>query len=381
MNEEIAYITSFDPLIYRRPLFARKALPYMKIYLLQSIVERLKTPGTILFKASSKLAKIENRLFISKRMGGDYYFSTFLREAIIRAGLNGLNMEAIISLNPYLASRRLWGNERRIIVDWMDEWMWPWEEKNLLDVKNVEEADAVIFWSKPMLELGKYRMKLKRCAYIPYGTELSVFDPQKYGNPAYFKEKYELKKHFILLYSGGLWRVKGWDLQGTDKMIKAFKLVTKKLENIKLVLQTPRVDVYTMSLLKDIANKVVIIGAFPNYASFLRQSMFSAADIIMAPTSRHPIVYYAERMKYFEYMAAGKAILAEKSPGALSALGNAAFYVNLDDVEGMADAIIELYSNKDLREKLGFMAYERAKLFDWNNLAPKYRNFILEVIG
>jgi glycosyltransferase involved in cell wall biosynthesis len=86
-------------------------------------------------------------------------------------------------------------------------------------------------------------------------------------------------------------------------------------------------------------------------------------------------------MKYFEYMAAGKAILAEKSPGALSALGNAAFYVNLDDVEGMADAIIELYSNKDLREKLGFMAYERAKLFDWNNLAPKYRNFILEVIG
>jgi len=380
MHGEIAYITGFDPLTYRRPLFARKALPNVKIYMLRSIIERLKAPGIMFFKASSKLAKIESLLFKSSRSGGDYYLTALLREAVMFAGLRGLNAEFIIALNPYLASRRLWGNERSIIVDWMDVWMWPWDEINLLDVRAVEEADAVIFWSKPMLELGKYRLKLKSCTYIPYGIELSIFNPQKYGNSAYFKEKYGLKKYFILLYSGGVWKVGGWDLQGTDKIINAFAMATKRLEDIMLVLQIPRADFHTISLLKRIANRVVIIGALPN-ASFLRQSAFSAADIILAPTSRHPIVYYAERMKYFEYMAAGKAILAEKSPGALSALGNAAFYVNLDDVEGMADAIIELYSNKDLREKLGFMAYERAKLFDWNNLAPKYRNFILEVIG
>jgi glycosyltransferase involved in cell wall biosynthesis len=381
MRENIAYITGFDPSVYRRPLFARKALSNLKVYSLRSIIGRLKTPGIMFFKASSKLAKIESLLFKSSRSGGDYYLSALLREAIVLTGLRGLNAESIIALNPYLASRRLWGNERSIIVDWMDVWMWPWDEMNLLDVKAVEEADAVIFWSKPMLELGKYRLKLKHYAYIPYGIELSIFNPQKYGNSAYFKERYGLKKHFILLYSGGVWKVEGQDLQGTDKMIKAFTLAAKKLENVKLVLQTSKVDAHTMSLLKYIANKVILIGAFPYYASFLRQSAFSAADVILAPTSRHPIVYYAERMKYFEYMAAGKAILAEKSPGALSALGDAAFYVNLDDVEGMADAIVELYSNKDLRERLGFMAYERAKLFDWNNLAPKYRNFILEVIG
>ena len=380
MRDNIVYVTGFDPSVYRRPLFAKKALSNLKVYLLQSIIERLKTPGIMLFKASSKLAKIESLLFKSSRSGGDYYLSALLREAIISTGLRGLNVEAIIALNPYLASRHLWSSERSIIVDWMDVWMWPWDEINLLDVKTVEEADAVIFWSKPMLELSKRRLKLKRYTYIPYGIELSVFNPQKHGNPVYFRERYGLKKHFILLYSGGIWRVEGWDLQGTDKMIKAFTLAAKELEDIKLVLQTSKIDTHTMSLLKHITNKVVLIGTFPYYASFLRQSAFSAADVILAPTSRHPIVYYAERMKYFEYMAAGKAILAEKSPGALSALGDAALYVDLDDVRGMADAIIELYFDRDLRERLGFMAQERVKLFDWSNLASKYRDFVLEVI-
>jgi len=380
MHGEIAYITGFNPLIYRRPLFARKALPNVKIYLLRSIINRLKTPGIRFFEASSKLAKLESLLFKSSWSGGGYYLTALLREAVVFAGVRGLNAESVIALNPYLASRHLWGNKCSIIVDWMDVWMWPWDEMNLLDVKTIKEAEGIIFWSRPMLEIMKSRLKLKRYTYIPYGVDLSIFNPQMHGSSAYFKEKYGLKKYFILLYSGGVWKVDGWDLQGTDKMIDAFTIVTKKHKNIILVLQLNNIDSHTLSLLKRIAGRVLLIGALP-HASFLRQSAFSAADIILAPCTRHPINYYAERMKYFDYLAAGRAILAEKAPGAFSAFGDAAFYVDLDDVESMADAIIELYSNKELRERLGSKAYERAKLFDWNNLAPKYKKFISEVTG
>jgi len=45
----------------------------------------------------------------------------------------------------------------------------------------------------------------------------------------------------------------------------------------------------------------------------------------------------------------------------------------------MADAIVELASDKELREELGARARERARLFEWEKLAPAYRSFILEV--
>jgi len=262
----------------------------------------------------------------------------------------------------------------------MDVWMTPEGGMNPLDVITAEKADGVIFWSKPMMELIARRVNLKKYTYVPHGIDLSVFDPLRYGHRECFIRKFGIENRFILLYSGGMWRVEGIDLQGTDKMLKAFSLVSRRLNNALLLLQVSRLDEQTLTLIKKLrlGSKVKVLGPLP-YASFLRQSAFAAAQILLAPSSRHPTAYYAERIKLFQYMAAGKAIIAERTPGSLSVLGRSAFFVGLDDVEGMADAIVELASNKELREELGARARERVQLFTWEKLAPVYRRFVLEI--
>jgi glycosyltransferase involved in cell wall biosynthesis len=373
------YVTGFDPLSYRRPLLARKALPGLEVFYVKSL-RRLGLIGNILFRFFLKTGKIEGMLCKRSRSGGDYYISALLRDFLESFEFKGLRRDAVIALNPYLASRVIWGDDATVILDWMDVWMTPEGDLHPFDVITAKRADGVIFWSKPMLEFITKRLNLRRYVYVPYGIDSSIFNPRKYGNRKYFREKFGIKDKFMLLYSGGIWRVDNVDLQGTDKMLKAFALASRKLGNVILVLQVARLDTFTLELIKRMRIKVKIIGAQP-YASFLRQSAFAAADVLLAPGSEHPTAYYAEKMKFFQYMVTGKAIIAERTPGALSALGDAALYVELGDIEGMANAIVELLCNSELREELGARASERARLFEWEKLMPVYRDFVLKIVS
>jgi glycosyltransferase involved in cell wall biosynthesis len=87
-------------------------------------------------------------------------------------------------------------------------------------------------------------------------------------------------------------------------------------------------------------------------------------------------------MKFFQYMAAGKPILAEEAPGTKSVFNDDAHYVKLDDIDAMADAILKLYYDEDLRRRLGYKSRKRLEtLFEWSKLIPTYRNFILSVLN
>ncbi|MCC6005632.1 MAG: glycosyltransferase family 4 protein [Thermofilum sp.] len=371
------YVTSFNPLNYRRPIFAKKALPHLRIYYLSSY-RRAGIASYILSKLYSKIIRVEAHICKKSRSGVDYYISALLRDCLTSIEFKGLKENTIIALNPYLASRILWGYKCRVVLDWMDVWMTFNGEMNSFDIRAAREADGVIFWSKPLMKLITRRIPLKRSIYIPYGVDLSVFNPKRYGNQEYFRNKYGLRDRFVIFYSGGFWRTKDTDLQGTDKMLQAFSLVSRKLPQAVLVLQVLNLNQDILSIIKKFGFRVRILGSLP-YASFLRQSAFAAADVLLAPNTRHPTGYYAERMKFFQYMAAGKAIIAEETPGALSALGDAAYYVKLGDIEGMADAIVEIACNREFREELGARAQMRALAFEWSKLAQIYRRFVEEL--
>jgi glycosyltransferase involved in cell wall biosynthesis len=379
LEKNLLFVTGFNPLSYRRPLLAKKAFPQLKIYHFSKL-KRMGLAGNLLLKYFLKIAKVEGLICKKSRSGGDYYISAVLRDLLASLEFKGLQVSTVVALNPYLASRIIWGTESTVILDWMDVWMTPEGGMNPLDVATAVRANGVIFWSKPMMELITRRIRLKKYTYIPHGVDLSVFDPLKYGRRDRFVRQLGMGDRFVLLYSGGVWRINGIDLQGTDKMLKAFSLALRKLNKAILLLQVPKLDDSTLVLIKrlNLSSKVKVLGPLP-YASFLRQSAFAAADVLLAPSSKHPTAYYAERIKLFQYMAAGRAIVAERTPGSLSALGGSAFFVELDDIEGMADAIVELASDKELREELGARARERARLFEWEKLALAYRSFILEV--
>lgn len=365
---KIIYITTHNPLTYRRPVFAKKALPNIQIFNYNTIYkQRLQTLGKLLGWMHKRLINIEKLIY-----GRSYILSTWFQQYVNKLVLKGCYPDAVITLNNFLASRNLW-EKGKIIIDLMD----------VFDTQNLEEADGIIFWSKAFMDIMTRKLKIKKYVYVPYGIDLKNFDPLKYGNPKWFREKYSLKNKFVLTYSGGIWRKNGVDLQGIDNMLKAFSKVSKKLEKTILILQVFGIDFETLKLIKElgIEDKIIVVGQLP-FNAFKRLSLFSATDVFIAPTSRHPTAYYAERMKYFQYMAAAKPTIVEESPGAKNVFGNSAYYVNLGDYDSMVEGILDLYYNEDLRDYLGRKARERIyEVFEWSKLIPVYRNFIYFIIN
>ena len=384
-GSDILYLTSFDPRIYMRPIFAKLALPQIKLINYVEVWRRsMGSVGRILNKIHYGLRKLE-RQFFSGRWGGDYwlgaYYYDFLNYLFL---IKKLRPHAMITLNTPLAlGAEVLGGDVAVIVDLMDVWMWPWDEMSQLDVKAVERADAMIFWSRPFMEVITRRLGIRRATYIPHGIGLRVFDPLRQRDREGVERRFGLDDKFLILYSGGLWRREGTDLQGVTKVLEAFALFSKRIRDSVLVLQILKYDVQLLKDIKElgIRDRVVLIGKLP-FDDPIRQGLFSAANILVLPASRHPIIYYAEQMKAFQYMAAAKPIIAEKTPGAVSALGEAALYAKLDYVEEMADGMLRLYEDQELRAKLGGRARQRVESqYEWSVLIPKYRDFVLKVIS
>ncbi|MEM2742335.1 MAG: glycosyltransferase [Nitrososphaeria archaeon] len=364
---KIVYITSYDPFTYRRPIFAKKALPSIQIFDYSTIYKtKLKTLGKIFYRTNRCLAKVERSIY-----GYDYILSKSFQNNVNKLALNGIDSEDVITLNNFLASKRIW-KDSRVIIDLMD----------VLNTQNLEEADGVIFWSKAFMNIINSRLKIKKCIYVPHGIDLKSFDPMKFGNSIWFRKMYSLEDYFILTYSGGIWRVRGEDLQGVDNMLRAFSKISKKIKRVVLILQTFNMDVNALRLIKEMGIKdKIIIGQLP-FNDFKRLSLFSATDVFIAPTSRNPIAYYAERMKYFQYMTAKKPIVAEESPGSKNVFGDSAYYIQLGDCESMVDGILDLYHNEDLRNYFGEKARERVvEKFEWSKLIPIYRDFITSIVN
>jgi glycosyltransferase involved in cell wall biosynthesis len=381
IDREILFLTSYNPFIYRRPFMAKLAFPKLKtIDYVEAYEQYFGVLGKYLRFIKSATGKIESLLFETPQDSGSYAISAYLNNFLFYFPINKIKSETIITLNTTLASKRII-RDRKVIVDWMDVWMSPWDQMNPLDVQAVKEADGVIFWSRPLATIMTKRLNLKKVAYVPYGVNLMDFDPLQFGNEASFRRKFKLENKFLITYSGGTWRSGNLDLQGTDKILKAFQLISDRLKNAVLILQLLNIDEQTSKLLKElkIKNRIVIIGRLP-FKSRDRIDLFSATDLFIAPTARHPVSYYAERMKFFQYMTAGKPILTEDAPGTKSVFGETAYYVKLDDVDAMADAILKLHNDVSLRENLGNASRKRVEnQFEWSKIVPIYRDFIISI--
>lgn len=378
VDKGLLYLTPFDMEIYRRPIFAKTALPELAIINYVKEYARFGSLGKILNFAKKALEKAENILSKTPRYHSGNLASARFHDFLYSLTLRGIKVDTIITLNTQLTSKL---SNHGLIVDLMDMWMWPWDEINLIDIQALENADGVIFWSRPLLDVMSKRIRIKSSTYVPCGINLEIFDPIKFGNKQLFRNKFALKNKFILTYSGGIWRLDNLDLQGIDKVLRAFEVVAGHITNSVLVLQLLNLDIETLRLLKKlgIEKKTLIIGK-QTYASINRLNLFSATDLFVAPTSRHPMAYYAERMKFFQYMAAGKSIVTEEAPGTRSVFANTAHYVQLDSIDEMAEAIIKLHDNEDEREELSQKCRKRVEtVYNWSKIMQAYKDFVLSV--
>jgi glycosyltransferase involved in cell wall biosynthesis len=109
-------------------------------------------------------------------------------------------------------------------------------------------------------------------------------------------------------------------------------------------------------------------------------SMLPAFDVslLTLPPTTH-FSYYASPLKLFEYMAAGRAIVATSLPSIAEVLvsGESALLVAPDDRAALANAIAMLRDRPDLRARVGTAARLASREFTWDLRARR----IIDALG
>lgn len=86
------------------------------------------------------------------------------------------------------------------------------------------------------------------------------------------------------------------------------------------------------------------------------------------------------RLKIFEAMAMGKAIVSTSVGAEGLRLQDGREIILADDPARFAEAVVELMRNEPMRRKLGFTAAERVQEHDWSRIADRFGQVLNEVV-
>ncbi len=219
-------------------------------------------------------------------------------------------------------------------------------------------AHAHIFITRALRD--EYQPYGKPHAIIPCASvDLVAFDaPQK---PLW--QEYRLPPDaFILLYVGG-----------SQGIYYDVKILTDMMTRL------PRNHILFLVGLKDIEtggdhDQVFRIGRVnpTEIPAYLR-----AADVLLNPKVKG----YAGSIssKLYEYLAAGKPIVASVVPADREVLNEQNAMIVEPAADAFASAVTELYENTEKRERLGRQAREDAKKYTWQERQKKLSAFIKRV--
>lgn len=215
--------------------------------------------------------------------------------------------------------------------------------------------------------------------YIPNGTDRSIFSPFQPGG----QNKYGIDSNsFVVLCPFRLSRGKG-----ALYFAKAIGIVAGKqdLGNWQFVFVGDDSTFYTdhdyvnevkesLSTRSD-ANKVLFLG---HLSQKEMAEMYNLSDLVVLPS-----LYDAVTLSMLEAMATRKPVIASGVGGMAEVIehGKNGWLVPPADPEALAEAIIYLYENKELRNKIEEQGYALAtEHYSWDRIADETIAFYREVI-
>ena len=241
---------------------------------------------------------------------------------------------------------------------------------NLLDIKVPQWSDHIVAVSETLkgflVEKGIDEDKI---TVVPTGVNIQQFEGH---DPTFVRMKYRIKDETkIVMYTGSL-----ADFQGVDYLIGAIRIVFKKQKDSVLFLvgnsnEQKYRDICTKN---GIVDNVIITGDRP----FNEIPLFlAAADVLVSPRTVCPGI----PQKLANYMASQKAIISFEGSAKLLVHEKNGIIVENENIDRMAEWIIKLLKNRDLREKMGLNAKNSLKgKYDWDSLAKKVETVYFHLI-
>jgi len=217
---------------------------------------------------------------------------------------------------------------------------------------------------------GNYRVELQppRCSVAPMGVDLDVYHSQP--EPENARSQLKLEQRLTVGYTGHLYAGRGLDL------IVGLAKRNPELGFLWVGGEPAAVSEWEQRLRAEGVGNIRLLGFVPNIELPLYQA---ACDVLLMPYETHiagssggDTARFASPMKVFEYMAAGRAIMASDLPVLREVLDEqVSVLLPVDDLEAWDHSLKKLSSLPEARQRLGAAARERAQDYGWNTRAKR----------
>lgn len=250
--------------------------------------------------------------------------------------------------------------------------------KEFLNRFNYPRSDKIITLSKSSRNfiIKNYHVLPNKIEIIYNGYNFSA----KYNKKKYFsiKQKYDLNDDDIIVgYIGTFHK-----FQGVEYFIKSLPFVKKNHKNIKvLIVGDGPLCIYLKNIAKSlkISKDIIFTGTIlPTDIQYY----YKLIDIFVIPRPSMLATETAVPLKLMEAMAIGKAIVATNVGGLTEMLEDKedALIVNAGNEKAIAEAIITLINNSELRKKLVKNAMHKASKFTWESSSQKLFNIYKDIL-
>ena len=175
-----------------------------------------------------------------------------------------------------------------------------------------------------------------------------------------------------ILFVGGLSKVKG-----IDTLLNAVPIIRKKILNLCVYIAGSGPE---ENKLKELV-KELNIEENVNFLGYISEnekySYYKSADVCVFPSRYEPF-----GIVLLEAMACGKPVVASNVGGIPFVVeeGKTGLLFESGNVEDLADKIMTILKNEELREKMGEAGRERAKEFTWDKIAERTVEVYKEIL-
>lgn len=246
---------------------------------------------------------------------------------------------------------------------------------NAIVRKVLSYANVIISPSKYYIDesffLKRYSNKI---VVIPNGINIEDFDIP------YSKEECRKKLGLssdknIILFLGVLHPKKG-----PDVLMKAMSLITSKIPNIELIIAG---DGIMKNYLKKLA-KELEIDNHVRFEGFVEEDLkplyYKSADIFVLPSTISTEVF---PLTLLEASAAGLPLVVTdlNTLKCIAEEGNNALFTKKRDEKNLAQTVIYLLKNEDIRKRMGRNARKKAEGYSWEKVAEETEKIYRRLVG
>jgi len=239
----------------------------------------------------------------------------------------------------------------------------------------LSRADAVTVVSRELADLlrrsGVDEAKIR---VIPNGADIERFDPNAAGGSP--RRRLGLDGQFVVGFAGSL---KVW--HGVDLLVAAFRRLREADASARLLIVGAgpmEQQLRQTAAAEGLADSVLFTGAVDHA---LVPGYLSVMDVAVAPF-RAVEDFYFSPIKLFEYMAAGRCVVASRlgQIGEIITDGENGLLCRPDDVDSLAAALIRTRRDADLRRRLGLAARTTVENnYTWQRAARSLSELIGEL--